>query len=166
MKYLHTMVRVTDIEDSLKFYCDGLGLQEVRRTDNVKGRYTLVFLRAPNAAAGEVDPVARPAIDAGMVPDEMAGEQVETFALSGLGALDLPDRPRPPPDLVGKLHGLRLTHRALEAGDRVELHPMGAVAGRAAGRQQDEAGQHDRDEDRQSRRAMGRASRHRPPRSS
>jgi lactoylglutathione lyase len=55
MKYLHTMVRVTDIEDSLKFYCNGLGLEEVRRTDNEKGRYTLVFLRAPNDAGGEVE---------------------------------------------------------------------------------------------------------------
>ena len=55
MKYLHTMVRVTDIEDSLKFYCDGLGLEEVRRTDNEKGRYTLIFLRAPNDNGGEVE---------------------------------------------------------------------------------------------------------------
>ena len=55
MKYLHTMVRVTDIDDSLKFYCDGLGLEEVRRTDNEKGRYTLVFLRAPNDQGAEVE---------------------------------------------------------------------------------------------------------------
>ena len=55
MKYLHTMVRVTDIEDSLKFYCEGLGLREVRRTDNEKGRYTLVFLRAPDDSGGEVE---------------------------------------------------------------------------------------------------------------
>ncbi|HEY9011819.1 MAG TPA: VOC family protein [Devosia sp.] len=47
MKYLHTMVRVTDIEASLKFYRDGLGLEEVRRTENEKGRYTLIFLAAP-----------------------------------------------------------------------------------------------------------------------
>ena len=47
MKYLHTMVRVTDIEKSLHFYRDLLGLQEVRRTDNEKGRYTLIFLAAP-----------------------------------------------------------------------------------------------------------------------
>ena len=47
MKYLHTMVRVTDIDASKRFYCDGLGLREVRRTDNEKGRYTLVFLAAP-----------------------------------------------------------------------------------------------------------------------
>lgn len=55
MKYLHTMVRVTDIDDSLRFYCEGLGLQEVRRTDNQNGRYTLVFLRAPADQGGEVE---------------------------------------------------------------------------------------------------------------
>lgn len=46
MKYLHTMVRVTDIDASLKFYRDGLGLEEIRRTENEKGRYTLIFLAA------------------------------------------------------------------------------------------------------------------------
>ncbi|HEV2518242.1 MAG TPA: VOC family protein [Devosia sp.] len=46
MKYLHTMVRITDIEASLKFYRDGLGLEEIRRTENEKGRYTLIFLAA------------------------------------------------------------------------------------------------------------------------
>ena len=44
MKYLHTMVRVTDLDESIHFYCDLLGLKEVRRSDNEKGRYTLVFL--------------------------------------------------------------------------------------------------------------------------
>ena len=47
MKYLHTMVRVTDVDASLRFYRDGLGLEEIRRTDNEKGRYTLIFLAAP-----------------------------------------------------------------------------------------------------------------------
>eukprot|EP01030_Chromulinospumella_sphaerica_P034121 gene34120-35092_t len=47
MKYLHTMVRVTDIDESKRFYCDGLGLREVRRSENTAGRYTLVFLAAP-----------------------------------------------------------------------------------------------------------------------
>lgn len=47
MRYLHTMVRVRDLEASLRFYRDLLGLQEVRRTDNEAGRYTLVFLAAP-----------------------------------------------------------------------------------------------------------------------
>ena len=55
MKYLHTMVRVTDIDESLRFYCDGLGLEEVRRHENENGRYTLVFLKAPGDQGGEVE---------------------------------------------------------------------------------------------------------------
>ena len=47
MKYLHTMVRVTDIDKSLDFYCTKLGMVEVRRHDSEAGRYTLVFLAAP-----------------------------------------------------------------------------------------------------------------------
>ena len=50
MQYLHTMVRVRDIKESLAFYCDALGLQEVRRVDHEQGRFTLVFL----AASGDV----------------------------------------------------------------------------------------------------------------
>jgi lactoylglutathione lyase len=48
LRYLHTMVRVTNLEQSLDFYCTQLGLQELRRTDNEKGRYTLVYLSAPD----------------------------------------------------------------------------------------------------------------------
>jgi lactoylglutathione lyase len=48
MEYLHTMVRVADLDRSLDFYCNKLGLVEVRRTENEKGRYTLVFLAAPD----------------------------------------------------------------------------------------------------------------------
>ncbi len=51
MKYLHTMVRVTSLEQSLAFYCDQLGLRELRRIDNPAGRYTLVFLAAPGDEA-------------------------------------------------------------------------------------------------------------------
>ena len=51
MRYLHTMVRVRDLEQSLKFYCGLLGLKELRRVDNARGRFTLVFLAAPNDAA-------------------------------------------------------------------------------------------------------------------
>lgn len=47
MRYLHTMVRVKDLDAALHFYCDLLGLQEVRRIENEAGRYTLVFLAAP-----------------------------------------------------------------------------------------------------------------------
>jgi lactoylglutathione lyase len=48
MRYLHTMVRVTNIEQSLDFYCNKLGMQEVRRREDQAGRYTLVFLSAPH----------------------------------------------------------------------------------------------------------------------
>lgn len=51
MQYLHTMVRVADLEKSLHFYCDLLGLEEVSRYDNEKGRFTLVFLAAPEDVA-------------------------------------------------------------------------------------------------------------------
>jgi lactoylglutathione lyase len=44
VRYLHTMVRVSDLEESLDFYCNKLGLQQVRRTDNEGGRFTLVFV--------------------------------------------------------------------------------------------------------------------------
>ena len=55
MKYLHTMVRVTDIEASKRFYCDGLGLVEHHRSENEKGRYTLVFLAAPGDDEAQVE---------------------------------------------------------------------------------------------------------------
>lgn len=48
MRYLHTMVRIRNIESSLAFYCDGLGLKEVRRIENKPGRFTLIFLAAPD----------------------------------------------------------------------------------------------------------------------
>ncbi|MDX1757705.1 MAG: lactoylglutathione lyase [Marinobacter sp.] len=51
MQYLHTMVRVHDLEKSLRFYCDLLGLKEISRKDNEKGRFTLVFLAAPDDEA-------------------------------------------------------------------------------------------------------------------
>ncbi|MDJ0928152.1 MAG: VOC family protein [Gammaproteobacteria bacterium] len=47
MKYLHTMVRVSDLDESLDFYCNKLGLREIRRWDNEQGRFTLVFIAAP-----------------------------------------------------------------------------------------------------------------------
>tara|TARA_R110002096_G_scaffold97263_4_gene216695 strand:+ start:10109 stop:10528 length:420 start_codon:yes stop_codon:yes gene_type:complete len=55
MKYLHTMVRVTDIEASLKFYCDLLGLKEISRKDSEAGRFTLVFLAAPGDEDAQVE---------------------------------------------------------------------------------------------------------------
>ena len=51
MRYLHTMVRITNIDESLNFYCTHLGMKEVRRVDNDKGRFTLIFL----AAADDVE---------------------------------------------------------------------------------------------------------------
>jgi len=51
VQYLHTMVRVADLSASLRFYCDGLGLNEIRRYDSNQGRFTLVFLAAPNDIA-------------------------------------------------------------------------------------------------------------------
>ena len=55
MKYLHTMVRVTDIDASLKFYRDALGLRELRRIENDQGRFTLVFLAAPGDESAQIE---------------------------------------------------------------------------------------------------------------
>jgi len=55
MKYLHTMVRVTDLDTSLKFYCDALGLRELSRQDYPQGRYTLVFLAAEGDESAQVE---------------------------------------------------------------------------------------------------------------
>ena len=55
MKYLHTMVRVTDIDASLDFYCNKLGLTELRRHENEQGRFTLVFLAAPGDEDAQVE---------------------------------------------------------------------------------------------------------------
>jgi lactoylglutathione lyase len=55
MKYLHTMVRVSDIDASLDFYCNKLGLVELKRYDNEKGRFTLIFLAAPGDDDAQVE---------------------------------------------------------------------------------------------------------------
>jgi lactoylglutathione lyase len=55
MKYLHTMVRVTDVDASLKFYRDALGLRELRRIENDQGRFTLVFLAAPGDESAQIE---------------------------------------------------------------------------------------------------------------
>jgi lactoylglutathione lyase len=55
MKYLHTMVRVTDLEASCRFYCDALGLRELSRKQNEQGRFTLVFLAAPGDEHAQVE---------------------------------------------------------------------------------------------------------------
>jgi lactoylglutathione lyase len=55
MKYLHTMVRVSDVTASLHFYCSLLGLQELRRYDNEQGKFTLIFLSAPGQPDAQVE---------------------------------------------------------------------------------------------------------------
>ena len=55
MKYLHTMLRISDIESSIKFYCDGLGLEEVRRVEVKEGRFTLIFLAAQGDESSQVE---------------------------------------------------------------------------------------------------------------
>lgn len=55
MKYLHTMVRVSDLAQSLDFYCDKLGLREVGRTESQQGRFTLVFLAAPGDESAQLE---------------------------------------------------------------------------------------------------------------
>lgn len=55
MKYLHTMVRVTDLDASIDFYCNKLGLEELRRVDVEAGRFTLVFLAAPGDVDAQVE---------------------------------------------------------------------------------------------------------------
>jgi lactoylglutathione lyase len=59
MKYLHTMVRISSIDESLNFYCNLLGLKEIQRYDNEQGRYTLIFL----AAGDDLSASSPPAIE-------------------------------------------------------------------------------------------------------
>jgi len=55
MKYLHTMIRVRDLDATLRFFCDGLGLRETRRMENAPGKYTLVFLAADETPDAEIE---------------------------------------------------------------------------------------------------------------
>ena len=55
MKYLHTMIRVTNLEESLRFFCDALGLEVMRKRESPQGRFTLVFLAAPGQPDAEVE---------------------------------------------------------------------------------------------------------------
>lgn len=55
MKYLHTMVRVSDVDESIDFYCNKLGLLELKRYDSEKGRFTLVFLAAPGDEDAQIE---------------------------------------------------------------------------------------------------------------
>ena len=55
LKYLHTMVRITNIDESLDFYCNKLGLKELRRMENENGRFTLIFLAAPGDETAQIE---------------------------------------------------------------------------------------------------------------
>ncbi|MFC4526064.1 VOC family protein [Dyella halodurans] len=55
MKYLHTMIRIRDIDASLRFFCEGLGLKESRRMENPAGKFTLIFLAAAETPEAEVE---------------------------------------------------------------------------------------------------------------
>jgi len=55
MKYLHTMIRVTDVNSSLDFYCNKLGLVELRRIDNEQGKFTLIFLAVPGDEDAQIE---------------------------------------------------------------------------------------------------------------
>jgi lactoylglutathione lyase len=55
MKYLHTMIRVRDLDANLRFFCEGLGLKETRRVDNEAGKFTLVFLAASDSPEAEIE---------------------------------------------------------------------------------------------------------------
>ena len=55
MKYLHTMIRINNVEESLRFFCEELGLKETRRVENEMGRFTLIFLAAPNDVEAEIE---------------------------------------------------------------------------------------------------------------
>ena len=55
MKYLHTMIRISNVDESLNFYCNGLGLIETRRMEDKQGRFTLIFLGAPGDEKAELE---------------------------------------------------------------------------------------------------------------
>ena len=74
MHYLHTMVRITDIDASLRFYCELMGLKEVRRIENEKGRFTLIFLAAPaDLENGDSDRVPKLELTYNWDPEEYSG---------------------------------------------------------------------------------------------
>lgn len=74
MRYLHTMVRVTSIEDSLDFYCNKMGMTEVRRYENEKGRFTLIFLAgAEDVEAGKANAAPLLELTYNWDPEEYSG---------------------------------------------------------------------------------------------
>ena len=74
MRYLHTMVRVADVDASLDFYCNKLGLREVRRMESEQGRFTLIFLAAPeDEASGRADQAPLVELTYNWDPEEYGG---------------------------------------------------------------------------------------------
>ena len=138
MKYLHTMVRVTDLEQSLRFYCDALGLREVRRYDNEQGRFTLVFLAAPGDEAAQVE------LTYNWDPEEYGiGRAFGHLAYAGgrhlrrLPAADGPRRDDQPP-AARRPHGVRAfagQHLGRAAAEGRRAAAAGAVAEHAEHRQ-------------------------------
>ena len=55
MKYLHTMIRISNVDESLRFFCEGLGLVEQKRIENENGRFTLIFLSAPGDESAQIE---------------------------------------------------------------------------------------------------------------
>ena len=100
MKYLHTMVRVSNLEESLKFYVDSLGLVEVNRYDVEAGRFTLVFL----AAAGDEE--AQIELTYNWDPEDYPGRRYlsDMSAIDGRGGNDQPTA-------AGRTHGIRALAR-------------------------------------------------------
>jgi lactoylglutathione lyase len=83
IEYLHTMIRVGDLDAALRFFCEGLGLKELRRTHNEKGRFTLVFLAsADDLARGGFDGTERP-LPAGLPMIELTHNWDETAYTGG-----------------------------------------------------------------------------------
>jgi len=133
MEYLHTMVRVSDLDASLAFYCGALGLEEVMRKDFEEGRYTLVFLAAPrDRARAKEGPLS-----AGAPMVELTYNwDAEPYAGGrnfGHIAYRLPSacgqRRRHPPAAAGRVHGVcALTRRHL---DRAFAEGRALAAGRA-----------------------------------
>ena len=81
MKYLHTMIRVHDLDAALRFFVEGLGLRETRRMDNAQGRYTLVFLAADQTPDAEIELTV------------LQGAQTRTIRLRGVDRMQTLARP-------------------------------------------------------------------------
>ena len=92
MKYLHTMIRIKDVDESLRFFCEGLGLKETRRMENEKGRFTLIFLAAPNDDKAKIynedDPSINYVANTTIVEDEHPEDNSQAVIYYQLDAFD------------------------------------------------------------------------------